>query len=99
IANQANADVYINRLLLSRDLSPTLFVSLEPQIDFVDLHPWLSPTPQIDWVIVGGESKQGSEEPRRFDIRWAMDMVHACAQASVPCFVKQFGSNAYEGRR
>lgn len=99
IANQGNAETALDELVACREFSDTLFVSLEPQIDFVDLHRWLSPSPLVDWVIVGGESKQGKEEPRRFDIRWAVDMLYDCQQAGVPCFIKQFGSNAFDGTR
>lgn len=44
----------------------------------------------LDWVIVGGESGNGS---RPFDTAWAQDIVIQCALAGVPCFVKQLGAN------
>lgn len=44
----------------------------------------------LDWVIVGGESGNGS---RPFDTAWAQDIVAQCALAGVPCFVKQLGAN------
>jgi protein gp37 len=98
IANQRNADEFIDRLLPCRDLAPILFLSLEPQIAYVDLEPWLAPR-LLDWVIVGGESNQGSAEARPFDIRWAADIIDQCEQAGVPCFLKQLGSNAWDGKR
>lgn len=98
IANQRNADECIDKLLESRALSPVLFLSLEPQIGFVDLKPWLQPEPLIDWVIVGGESEQGGPA-RPFHLEWAADMLDQCAQAEVPCFFKQSGANAYHGKR
>jgi protein gp37 len=98
IANQKNADEYVDRLLKSRDLSPVLFLSLEPQIGFVDLRPWLEPKPLVDWVIVGGESKQ-SKVARPFHMEWCEDMVDQCREAGVACFVKQMGTNVYRGKR
>ena len=44
----------------------------------------------IDWVIVGGESGPGA---RPCNVEWIRDIVHQCAAAHVPCFVKQLGSN------
>lgn len=44
----------------------------------------------LDWVIVGGESGNGS---RPFDTAWAQDIVVQCALAGVRCFVKQIGAN------
>jgi protein gp37 len=96
IANQRNADEFIDRLLPCRDLVPFLFLSVEPQIAYVDLEPWLSPKPLLDWVIVGGESGPNA---RPFQIKWAADIIDQCGQANVAVFVKQLGSNAYDGKR
>lgn len=85
------------------------FLSMEPLLESVDLSLYLGlktpleysgrgrclgrgllPDPVgIDWVIVGGES--GSK--RSFDAKWARSLVIQCNEASVPCFVKQMGSN------
>jgi protein gp37 len=45
---------------------------------------------KIDWVIVGGESGCNA---RPCDIEWIREIVKQCKAASVPCFVKQIGSN------
>lgn len=45
--------------------------------------------PQLDWVIVGGESGSGA---RPCDVRWVRSIVAQCAAANVPCFVKQLGA-------
>jgi protein gp37 len=45
--------------------------------------------PVIDWVIVGGESGAGA---RPTSLAWIRDLVAQCADANVPCFVKQLGS-------
>lgn len=92
ISNQRNADEQIDKLRDARFLAPVLFISLEPQIGFVDLEPWLQPEPLIHWVIVGGESQQGGQA-REFKIEWAVDAKVQCVEADVPVFIKQFGSN------
>jgi protein gp37 len=59
------------------------FLSVEPQIEAVDLRPWL---PKIDWVIQGGESGRGA---RPFDLAWADSMIGHCHRLGVPYFLKQ----------
>lgn len=44
--------------------------------------------PHVDWVVVGGESGNGA---RPFELSWAHEIVTACQQADVACFVKQLG--------
>ncbi len=96
IANQKNTKDYIPPLLETRRLCKYLFLSVEPQISMVDLSEWLFPKPLVNWVIYGGESKQGKEVPREFHLEWARFGVNQCYQAGVACFVKQFGSNVFE---
>lgn len=43
----------------------------------------------IDWVIVGGESGPGA---RLMIEEWALEIMLACDDATVPCFIKQMGS-------
>mgnify|MGYP002620207676 CR=1 FL=1 len=45
--------------------------------------------PQIDWIIVGGESGPGA---RPMVLGWAKDIVRQCKTAGVPVFVKQLGA-------
>ncbi len=54
--------------------------------------------PEIDWAIIGGESKQQGIEPRKFCIGWADALVVQCRKAYVPVFMKQLGDKAYEVR-
>lgn len=61
------------------------FVSVEPQVERVDLGMWL---PSLDWVIQGGESGRGA---RPFDLEWAEDLIGECQTLRVPVFVKQLG--------
>jgi protein gp37 len=67
------------------------FLSVEPQLEPLDLHAWL---PRLGWIVQGGES---GRQPRNFDIAWAWDMQHACAQAGVPYFLKQLGAYTFHG--
>lgn len=99
VANQANADEFVPRLLTCRGLGSVLFLSVEPQIARIDLSRFLFPCPTVDWVIVGGESKQGHGEPRAFHLDWARLIVQQCREATIPCFVKQMGSNSWDGGR
>lgn len=46
--------------------------------------------PVIDWVIVGGES---GVDARPTSPAWIRDIVEQCADANVPCFVKQLGAD------
>lgn len=48
------------------------------------------PNPNLDWVIVGGESGPGA---RRMEVEWARSLVEQCRIADVPVFVKQMGSH------
>jgi len=45
--------------------------------------------PTLDWVIVGGES---GAKARPFELRWARNIVRACGEAKIACFVKQLGA-------
>lgn len=46
----------------------------------------------LDWIVVGGESKQGGREARPFRLEWAREAVRQGREAGVPIFVKQLGS-------
>jgi protein gp37 len=47
----------------------------------------------IHWVIIGGESGPGA---RQCNLDWIRSLVRQCKDASVPPFVKQWGSNPVE---
>lgn len=76
----------IDALLAVGDESTVRFLSVEPQIEAIDLGAWL---PTIDWVIQGGES---GEDARPFDLAWARTLRDACRRAKVPYFLKQLGT-------
>jgi protein gp37 len=87
VEDQANADRRIPTLLETP--AALRFLSCEPLLGPVDLHPYL---PGLDWLIVGGESGARSKaRPCRLD--WISSLV---AQAhdpryQIPVFVKQLG--------
>lgn len=100
--DQARLDERVPHLL--RIPAAVRGLSLEPLLGPVDLIEcgavWAGPDPddysyglegKVDWVIVGGESGPGA---RPCDVAWVRSVKDQCAAASVPCFVKQMGSNA-----
>lgn len=94
VENQATAAARIPALLAVPAV--VRFLSCEPQLEEVDLTPWL-PTPAqrgLQWVITGGESGAGA---RPYDLAWARAIVAQCDAAGVPVFVKQMGDNAVMG--
>jgi protein gp37 len=79
-----------NRIpLLERTPAKIRFVSIEPQLDRVDLKPWIiDKRPRIHWVIQGGES---GPRHRPFDLDWARLTRDQCRRAGVAYFLKQIG--------
>jgi protein gp37 len=70
------------------------FLSVEPQVESLDIGSWL---PDLDWVIQGGESGRNA---RPFDLTWARAMLKQTSEQGVPFFLKQLGSSVYDrGRR
>ncbi len=61
------------------------FVSCEPQLEYVDMTPWLA---QLEWIICGGES---GNSHRTFDPDWARNLQMQCQRAQVAFFFKQHG--------
>lgn len=94
VENQHFADERIPLLLATP--AAVRFISAEPLLGPVDLKGeqlmgWFENSPQIDWVIVGGESGKGA---RPFNIAWARSIVAQCQATRVPVFVKQLGEHA-----
>jgi protein gp37 len=77
----------IESLLKVGDERTIRFLSVEPQVERIDLLPWL---PRLDWVIQGGES---GRKIRPFDLAWADDLIGQCSQHGVALFIKQLGSH------
>lgn len=96
VENQAAADERIPILLDTPAV--VRFISAEPLLGPLDLAGYDDGTwwndndvetdKRLDWVIVGGES---GAHARPCDVEWIRDIVKQCAEAKVPCFVKQMG--------
>lgn len=46
----------------------------------------------LDLVITGGESAQGGQPARPYEIEWPRSLIKQCRIAGIACFVKQLGS-------
>jgi protein gp37 len=110
VENQETADARIPALLDTP--AAVRFVSAEPLLGPIDLRAvritdsctedvlgdgeWRGESaspPGIDWVIVGGESGPGA---RPCELAWIRSVARQCAEARVPCFVKQLGAKPIE---
>lgn len=101
VSNQETFDAQFEELAKCRNLSPVLFLSIEPLLDQIDLgligtmpkdisRAYLPVYRFIDWVIVGCES---GLQRRPCDLRWIRSIVEQCKDVGVPCFVKQIEVN------
>jgi protein gp37 len=61
------------------------FLSVEPQLESLNLRGWLG---DLDWVIQGGEAGPGARE---FKLAWAYEVRDQCARAGTAYFLKQLG--------
>lgn len=95
VEDQHWADIRIPVLLETP--AAVRFLSCEPLLASVSLSPWTVPNadatrpviPDLDWVIVGGES---GRKARPMDRQWACDLRDQCAAAGVPFLFKQWGA-------
>lgn len=94
VEDQRRADERIP--LLVNLPAPVRFLSVEPQLEHVDLQyaafngaDSFGSMPGIHWVICGGESVPHA---RPFDLAWARSLRDQCAQAGVAFFFKQMGA-------
>lgn len=75
--------------LLNTTPAVTRFWSCEPLLEDIAPDAWdMLAENFADWVIVGGESGPGA---RLIDPDWVRGMLHACTNAGVPFFFKQWG--------
>lgn len=88
--DQATAEERID--LLRQTPAAIRWVSFEPLLGPIYLRDLR--TLRVDWVVIGGESGT-REKSRKFDLRWAYDIVAQCRAAKVPVFIKQFGRNPF----
>lgn len=104
MVNQAEVNRDIRHLLDLRALWGVKWIglSIEPQLGPISLIPpgGMEFFPRVDWVIGGGESKQGEHEARIYDLAWGEQLIGECAAAGVPYFQKQMGDNPVQaGKR
>lgn len=95
--NQEEVDRDVPKLLALKDAgrAPFVGVSYEPALGPVDWTAYVDGRRKLDWIIVGGESRQGPTRPARpFALEWAEDAVRVGRRAGVAVFVKQVGDNA-----
>jgi protein gp37 len=89
-------ETYDYRVSLMQKIPAKNFVSIEPMFEPIDL---MLDHNLVDWVIVGGESQQGKEPARKFDMSWAANCFVQCrhdsAIAKPAFFFKQAGSNPH----
>ena len=85
VTSQATAK-RINGLLKVGNKDTIRFLSVEPQVEELDLTQWL---PHIAWLIQGGESGRTA---RPFHMEWAKSLRAKCNDHRVPYFLKQLGS-------
>lgn len=89
-------ETYDYRVSLMQKIPAKNFVSIEPMFEPIDL---MLGHNRVDWVIVGGESQQGKEPARKFDMSWAANCFvqcqHELAIAKPAFFFKQAGSSPH----
>lgn len=85
--NQECFDKRIERLRQVK--AAVRWLSCEPLLGPIKL----SNTADIDWVVVGGESKGG----RKMETKWAVSLRDQCKKAEIPFFFKQWGDFNEEG--
>jgi protein gp37 len=92
VENQAAADERIPWLI--KTPAEVRFLSMEPLIEPVFLgRPNLK---HISWVIVGGESGKNARE---LNLNWVRGIQDECFDLGVKFFMKQAGSNVWDGGR
>lgn len=74
----------------------TRALSLEPLLGPISLEALTWDVGALDQVIVGGESGVNA---RPCNTAWIWEIVAACRNHKIPCFVKQLGSNVHLGSR
>jgi protein gp37 len=89
----ATTQYRIDELLKVGGQETVHFLSVEPQLEQLDLRPWL---PRLDWIIQGGESGM---QPRKFEIAWAQEMYQDCQESDTPYFLKQLGAYVFRGEQ
>jgi protein gp37 len=90
IEDQKRADVNVPALIDAKVNTGALFtfLSCEPLLGPIDLTSWIY---NIDWVITGGETDQGSHRARPTHPEWFRSLRDQCAASGAPYHHKQNG--------
>ena len=88
--NQIEADRRVPQLLSIP--AARRWLSAEPLLEPINLHPWLGPA-KIEWIIVGGESDQSVSKVRPMMSAWARTVRDQCRDAGAALYFKQTGSH------
>ncbi|MFA4972138.1 MAG: DUF5131 family protein [bacterium] len=83
VTNQEDADERIPALLSIK--AAVRFISLEPLLGPVDLHPLWLDARSLSWVIVGAQTGPGAVAPKP---EWIESIIWQCRVAGVPLFLK-----------
>ncbi len=67
----------------------TIGLSVEPMIDRIDPEGM----EELDWIIVGGESNQGTHSARPLRLEWVRELMDACVPTRF--FLKQLGRHPF----
>lgn len=94
VSNQETFDEYLPLLMSCRQLSPILFLSMEPLLGPITMRRAIAGGQRPDWVIVGGESGPNA---RPCFSAWVQNIVNECREFNIPCFVKQMGMSWWSG--
>lgn len=84
VEDQKTADERIPILLQTP--AAIRWISAEPLLEEVGIADY----PELDWVVVGGES---GPKARPCDLGWIRRLVYECGQSMTACFVKQLGAD------
>lgn len=83
-ASVSNQETYLKSISKLETISQkNLFLSVEPQVDLIEIG---VSAYNIDWIIQGGES---GPNKRPFNLMWAYEMKSRCEAAKVSYFFKQ----------
>jgi protein gp37 len=93
VVTQAEANRDVPKLCTLQDQGVHwVGLSMEPLLEPVTLSRAWDPR-DLDWVIIGGESRQGGAAARPLHLGWVRDLLAQCRDFKVPCWVKQLGDN------
>lgn len=91
-------ETYDYRVKLMQEIPAKNFVSVEPMLEKINFR---LDEYKVDWLILGGQSQQGSLFTEKFEFEWAIDglgqvqIAREVGYQNTAFFFKQAGSNPY----